>query len=420
MLSHELAGLRVYTLHQRLAFLGLQHADHDRLAVVAEARPHDHGIEVCQHEVRGRGFAQPPYVERRQSERLVEQALAEAFEEGHEGRRLDDAGAQRIGELDAAAARRFDQAGDAQRRIGAQFQRVDEGAVEAAQQHVYRPQPGQSLQRYLAVAGHQIATLDQRHPQCPGEVDVLEIGRRQRAWRQHRHVGLGDVGRRQRQQRIVPAVDEGPEMADRDGAERLGQAARQHPAHLQRIADAGRHLGMIGQHMPAAVAQPHQVDGVVCEMTGRRRTVGDLAGPVEMPVGVNQHRRQQPLLEKALRAVDVGQDGVEQASALDQAGLERRPLVGCHDEGQRIERPARRRAVVEQIDGGSRFLELPPRAFHALAQPARQRADDAQDALPVIADRLLAGNQLVVGACRRRKEAAQRLHGPAEGRNWKG
>src|ERR671910_155336 len=49
----------------------------------------------------------------------------------------------------------------------------------------------------------------------------------------------------------------------------------------------------------------------------------------------------------------------------------------------------------------------------ALAQPAGQRADDAQDALPMVADRLLAGDQLVICACRRGGEAAQRLHGSA-------
>ena len=52
--------------------------------------------------------------------------------------------------------------------------------------------------------------------------------------------------------------------------------------------------------------------------------------------------------------------------------------------------------------GGARLGELPPRALDALAQPAAgQGTDDAEDALPVVADRLLAGDQLVVSACRR-------------------
>src|SRR5882762_1821181 len=87
------------------------------------------------------------------------------------------------------------------------------------------------------------------------------------------------------------------------------------------------------------------------------------------------------------------------------------PFVRCDDEGQRVEAPARRLAVVEQVDRGARFLELPARAFQPLAQAAAgQRADDAQDALPVIADRLLAGYQLVVRVLRRGNETAQRLH----------
>ena len=206
---------------------------------------------------------------------------------------------------------------------------------------------------------------------------MLEIGRRQRARRQHGHVGVAHSAGRHGEQRIVPAIDEGPEMAHRDGAEGLGQASRQHAAHFQRIADAGRHLGMVSQHMPASAAQPHQVNGVVGEVARRRLAVHDLAGPQEMPVGMDQHRRQQALLQQRLRAIEIGQDGVEQACPLDEAGLELRPLVGRHHEGQRIERPARRAAIVQQVDRRARLLELTARAFHALAQPAGQRADDA-------------------------------------------
>ena len=114
MLGHELAGLGADPRLQRLALGGFQHADHDRLAVGAEARAHDHGVEVGQHEGRRRRLAQPPHVERGQAERLVEQAFAQAFEEGHQGRGFDDARAECIGQHDAAVARRLDQTGDAE------------------------------------------------------------------------------------------------------------------------------------------------------------------------------------------------------------------------------------------------------------------------------------------------------------------
>jgi len=39
--------------------------------------------------------------------------------------------------------------------------------------------------------------------------------------------------------------------------------------------------------------------------------------------------------------------------ALDQAGFDGGPFVGRDDEGQRIERPAGRAAVVEQVEGGA-------------------------------------------------------------------
>ena len=362
---------------QRLALGRLQHADDDRLAVGLQAGPHDHQVEVGERKGERGGLAQPPHVERRQVQGLAEQLFAQPLEERHHGRRLDHAGAQGIGERDGAGARGLDQAGDAERGIGAQLERIGERAVEAAQQHVHRAQAGQGLDRDLAIARHQVAAFDQRHAEHAREVDMLEIGRRQRARRQHRHVGLRHAGRRHGEQRIVPAVDERPEVAHRDRAEGLGQASRQHAAHLDGIADARRHLGVVGQHVPAAVAQSHQVDGVVGEVAGRRLAVGDAAGPLEMPVGVDQHRRQQLVLQQRLRAVDVGQHGVEQAGALDDAAFDLRPFVGRDHEGQRVERPARRAAVVQQVDRGARFLELAARALDALAQPAGQRADDA-------------------------------------------
>jgi hypothetical protein len=377
ILRHEVARLGADALLQRLALGRFEHADDDRLAVGLEAGPHDHQVEVGQREGERGRLAQPPHVERRQLQWLAHQPFAQPFEERHHGRRLDHARAQRIGERNGARARGLDQAGDAERGIGAQLERVGEGAVEAAQQHVHRPQAGQGLDRDGAVARHQVTALDQRHAEHARQIDVLEVGRRQRTRRQHRHVGLRHARRRHGEQRIVPAVDERPEMAHRDGAESLGQASRQHAAHFDGIADARRHLGVVGQHVPAAVAEPHQVDGVVGEVAGRRLAVGDAAGSLEMPVGVDQHRRQQMILEQRLRAVDVGQHGVEQAGALDDAAFDLGPFVGRDHEGQRIERPARRTAVVEQVDRGAGLFELAARALDALAQPAGQRADDA-------------------------------------------
>ena len=167
-------------------------------------------------------------------------------------------------------------------------------------------------------------------------------------------------------------------MAHGNGAERLGETARQDAAHLERIADARGHLGVVGQHVPAPVALPHQVNGVLAEMARRGDAIGHAAGTQEVPVGVHQHRRDELVLEQGLRAIEVGEDSVEQGGALDQPGLDRGPLVGRHHEGQRVEVPARFAAVVEQVDGRARLLELAARAFHAFAQSAAgQAADDA-------------------------------------------
>ena len=125
------------------------------------------------------------------------------------------------------------------------------------------------------------------------------------------------------------------------------------------------------------------------------------------------------LLQQRLRAVEVGEDSVEQAGALDEAGFQSRPFVGRQNEGQRdrsVQRGAPRSSSKLTVapDSSSWRRALSTRS----PRPAGQRADDAQDALPVIADRLLAGDQFVVSTCRRRSEAAQRLHGPAGGRKY--
>ena len=86
-------------------------------------------------------------------------------------------------------------------------------------------------------------------------------------------------------------------MADGNGAEGLRQAACQHAAHFEGIAHSRGKLGMVGQDVPASVPQPHQVDRIVAEVTSRRGAVRDPGRPLEMPVGMDQHRRQQLLLQ---------------------------------------------------------------------------------------------------------------------------
>ena len=365
ILRDILAGLGTDVLDQRLSLLRLEHAHDDGLAVLAEAGTHDHEVEVGQGEAEGRRLTQPPHIERRQLELLAQQVFAQPLEKRHDGRRLDDTRPQRIGECDIAAARRLHQAGDAKRRIGAHLQRIGEGAVEAPQQHVHGPEAGQGLDRHLAVTGHHVTAFHERKPQYAREIDVLEIGGRQQAWRQQCHVGLCHGGRRHRAQRLVPTVDEGSQMTDGNGAECLRQAARQNTTHLEGVADARGKLGMVGQYMPAPVAQSHQIDRIVAEMALRRGAIRDPGGAQEMPVGVDQHRRQQLLLQQRLRAVDIGQDLVEKARALDKAFLDTGPFVGRDDHRQRVEGPSCRAAIVQQVDGRTRLLELPASTLHA-------------------------------------------------------
>jgi hypothetical protein len=72
-------------------------------------------------------------------------------------------------------ARGAEQAGNTEGRVGAQFERIAEVVVQAAQDGVHPLQARHRLQ-VDGVAHRQILTLDQRKAQVAGQVGVLEIG----------------------------------------------------------------------------------------------------------------------------------------------------------------------------------------------------------------------------------------------------
>ena len=82
------------------------------------------------------GSPQPPGRDRRQLQRLAEQLAAEARQVAEQRARLEHARAERVGEQHVAAARAVGQAGDAERGIGAQLERVAVVVVLAAHDRV--------------------------------------------------------------------------------------------------------------------------------------------------------------------------------------------------------------------------------------------------------------------------------------------
>ena len=120
-------------------------------------------------------LATPPGRDIRDEQLLVQQTPGERRQEGEERRRLDRAGAERIGNRDVAGARRLDEAGHAEDGIRAQFQRVAPGIVHAADDHIHALQALEGFQEDAAVAHGQIVALDQLVAEIAREVGVLEI-----------------------------------------------------------------------------------------------------------------------------------------------------------------------------------------------------------------------------------------------------
>ena len=80
---------------------------------------------------------------------------------GVERRRFDHAAAERVGHHDVAGADGFDQPGHAERRIGAQFERIGEIRVEPAEDHRDAFESAQRAQVDVAVAHRQVVALDE-------------------------------------------------------------------------------------------------------------------------------------------------------------------------------------------------------------------------------------------------------------------
>ena len=135
-------------------------------------------------------------------------------------------------------------------------------------------------------------------------------------------------------------------------------------------------------------------------------------------VGVAEHqlRRDQPVLEHLLRAVDVGQEQVERLHPLAHAGLDHRPVRGRDQARDHVERQdaVDRVAVAVDREGDALVVELGlgrPGPLHQLRQPQPIQAGADQLAMRALRDTVpqlaeMAG-RLVAG------ERARRLGGSA-------
>ena len=212
------------------------------------------------------GLSTPPGGDRRQLQLLAEQVAAQTRQERQDGGRLDHPRAERVGNGYVAGPCRLDQAGDAERRIAAQLERVAEAVVEPAEDDVDRLQAFQRLDEDPAITHRQVAAFDQGEAQIAREVRMLEVRFVVRPGRQQHDPGLVSRLRRHRPERVALSAEERRQPVNLTIAERFGQAAQQDDPVFERIPGAGRRLRPVGEHPPLTVGRAHQVGGMQVEV----------------------------------------------------------------------------------------------------------------------------------------------------------
>ena len=125
----------------------------------------------------------------------------------------------------------------------------------------------------------------------------------------------------------------------------------------------------------------------------------------------DQRRRQQPVAQQGLRAVDVGRDGVQQPRALPQAAPEPLPLLRRHDQREDVEAP-RTLQPVGRVDvvGDAVLVDLTGDALLRLGQVLRVQLGRRGEFRPRLAQRAVARS-----APRRNARRARRSPATAEG-----
>ena len=371
-----------------------------RFAALAGKGRLDHQVGQCrEYRLEGLRLAAPAGVERGQRQLLAQQAATGLRQEAEQAGRFQHPAAQRVGHQYAPLAYRLEQAGNAQRRVGTQFQRVAEVVIEAPQYRVHPFQAAEGLEIEGGVAHRQVVPLDQRETELARQVEMLEVGFVETSGSQQHHqrrlaVAGGLAGEGLLQGAEIPG-----EMLHAQVAIEFRQGPRDDLPVLQRIARAGRRLGAVGEDLPASVGIARQVDGIAVQEDPAGRPDAERR-PEEVRMAEDQFAGQQPFGEQTLLAVQVGQQRVEQPSTLCHAGGDRLPLGGGQQVRQKVQRPGAVGALGIGVDivGDAVLLDLPFHQGLALAQLLRAAALQlAEQPLPMGTHATLAIEQLMVG-----------------------
>ena len=209
-----------------------------------------------------------------------------------------------------ALAHRFEQAGHAEGRVGAQLQRVAEVIIQTAQHRMHAAQAGQGLQVDLGVAHGQVAAFHQRVTELTRQVQVLEITLVETPRGEQHHQRRFTAGRGLARQGVLQGAEETGQVLHAQIAVQLGKSTGDDLPVFQGITRARRRLGTVGGDPPAAIRGTGQVHRIQVQISAAGR-LHTLTGPQVVVVAKHQLSRQQPVGQQLLWAIQVGQHGIQ-------------------------------------------------------------------------------------------------------------
>ncbi len=357
-------------------------------------RADDHAVEVGERMPPRRRLAQPRARSVGDDEILAQQFVGKPRQIGAEAAVLGQRRAQRVDHQVGLLAHGLQQPHRPGKARRIQFERIGDGAGDAAHDQVDRHQAFERLQRD-AVADHaQVAALHQQQAEVAGKIGMAEEIVVARARREQGNGRVGAIGATR--ERGLQLLEERRQPLRAAGAEQVAGDVGVHHAVGERVADAGRRLGVRVDHAPAAVGAARQIGREELDVaTGRPEM---LAWPQVGRIAEHQLMRNGAGRQQALRPVDIGEHRLEQPGALNQPALQLAPFLRREDERHQVHPPRLRGAgrVGEQIVGDAGLAHPRVQVLHA-RRPGRrvERGQLFEKRQPLRPDRARCRHQLV-------------------------
>ena len=264
--------------------------------------------------------------------------FAEAGQVHHEGGGLKHARAQGVGNGDVAGVDGLHEAGDAEVGVGAEFELVAEVIILAAEDDIDGFEAFERFEEDAVVADGEVAALDEGVAEIAGEVGVLEVGFVVGAGGEQDDAGVVAVVGGEGFEGVAQGAEEGGKAADAAVTEDIGEGAGDDDAVFEGVAGAGGCLGAVADDPEGAVGGASDVGGVEVEpaVVG---DVGSVEWAEEAAMGEDEFGGEESVVDQALGAVEVGDDGVEEAGALGEGAFDPVPFGSAEDEGDGVEVP---------------------------------------------------------------------------------